>query len=90
VSSDKVTVMDMRMTADQAEMLLVHHLRLAALLFEAAHENHNTSLNALIQQQVRDSNMPPHVASAARAFVDKLLGWYEGMSMDTEGGHNDR
>jgi hypothetical protein len=79
----------MELTAEQAETLLVHHLHVAALLFEAAHDDRGASIKRQLQEEVRSGSMPQHFDNAASAFVDVLLGWYEGQSMDAEGGDND-
>lgn len=58
----------------EATKLMIHHLHIAAMLFEATHDDEGVSAKELILQQA------PLEHSAMNSFVTALVLAYEGMA----------
>lgn len=69
------------LSTDEAVEFTVHHLRLAALFFEATPEDAGEQLREEIERMAKLTNpayRDPWV-EAARAFVDRITHTFEGM-----------
>jgi hypothetical protein len=58
---------------DEATTLMLHHLHIAALLFEGTHDDHGAKAKELILARA------PIEQPAMNAFVDALIEAYESM-----------
>ena len=56
---------------EEASRLLIHHLHIAAMLFEATYDDNGAFVKALIRR------VPPIEQPAMEAFVNNLLSAYE-------------
>jgi hypothetical protein len=71
---------DRVVSEEEATLLMLHHLAIAASLFENTHADHGKRANDMIRERFYPGS--DHVGDAASAFINVLVVRYDAMAED--------